>query len=127
MIRTGAKAPVQSFLGDFMEDMQEAVQDFDDSDNVLAILEEKPKPMKKKAEVKPVVADTSDPVSQIMLDDVVVFMKTGQSYFGPGIEFTKDSPFQRMNAGDAQRLIDSIPSRFCLATKDQIREFYSLG
>lgn len=83
----------------------------------------------KKRVVKPKVEenDESDPIAQIMTTDVIVFMRSGHSYYGPDIEFTKEAPFQRVDAIEANRLINSIPERFCLATKEQIEKFYSLG
>lgn len=71
--------------------------------------------------------DKNDPVAQIAMTDVIVFMESGYSYYGPEVEFTKDAPFQRMGAMEAASLINSIPERFCLATKEQIEKFYSLG
>lgn len=87
------------------------------------------KKVAKKRVAKPKVEeiDQDDPVAQIMVSDVVVFMRSGYSYYGPDVEFTKEAPFQRMDAAEANRLISSIPERFCLATREQIQEFYSLG
>lgn len=83
----------------------------------------------KKAAVKPKVevVEEDDPIAQISVHDVVVFMNAGHSYYGPEVEFTRDAPFQRMSAVDAQTLISSMPKRFSLATREQIQQFYSLG
>lgn len=59
--------------------------------------------------------------------DVVVYMKMGYSYSGPEFKFTSDAPFQRLTSGQATELIQSIPERFELATKDQVEQFYSGG
>jgi hypothetical protein len=87
------------------------------------------KKVAKKRAAKPKVEeyDQDDPIAQIMVSDVVVFMRSGYSYYGPDVEFTKEDPFQRMDAVEANRLMSSIPERFCLATKEQIEKFYLLG
>jgi hypothetical protein len=87
------------------------------------------KKVAKKRVAKPKVEehDQDDPIAQIMVSDVIVFMMSGYSYYGPDVEFTKEAPFQRMDAIEANRLMHSIPERFCLATREQIEEFYSLG
>jgi hypothetical protein len=102
-------------------------EESEQSEGISEVQPEK-KVAKKKA-VKPKVEeiDKNDPVAQITMTDVVVFMETGYSYYGPEVEFTKDAPFQRMDAMEATSLINSIPERFRFATKEQIEKFYSLG
>ncbi len=98
----------------------------DDSEGTVAS-----KPAKKIAKKNDLIdvapESDNDPVAMIKMTDVVVFMKSGYSYTGPGVQFTRGDPFQRMDAIDAQRLISSMPRRFTLATREQIEKFYSLG
>ena len=68
---------------------------------------------------------TGDALEVLAAKDVVVYMKMGHSYSGPGFKFTADAPFQRMTSGQATELLQSIPDRFELATKGQVEEFYS--
>jgi len=86
---------------------------------------------KKKVEapvVDDVVMDSSDdPISKINQEKVMVFMKNGYSYSSPEVSFTREQPFQLMNAIEAARLINSMEYRFDYATKEQVEEFYSLG
>lgn len=114
-----------------------------DKTPALIILEgnmEENKPIVKKTAAKKAPAKKSaakkqnqliveaDPVSIIQeIQDVLLYMKSGHSYYGPDIEFTKEAPFKMINPIEAQRLINAYPDRFCLATKDQVEEFYSLG
>lgn len=70
---------------------------------------------------------SGDALEVLTTKDVVVYMKMGHSYSGPGFKFTPDAPFQRMTSAQATELLHSIPDRFELATKEQVEEFYSDG
>ncbi len=74
-----------------------------------------------------VVANTEDPIAKINQEKVMVFMKSGYSFSSPDASFTREKPFQLMNAIEAARLISSMDYRFEYATKEQVEEFYSLG
>ena len=57
---------------------------------------------------------------------VCVFMQRGPSYLTASeVKFTKEQPYQMMDAVEAQSLIADIPSRFRLAEKDEVKEFFS--
>ncbi len=102
-------------------------EESEQSEGISEVQPEKKVAKKRVAKPKVEEIDENDPIAQITMTDVVVFMKSGYSYYGPDIEFTKEAPFQRMDAMEATSLINSIPERFCLATKEQIEKFYSLG
>ena len=93
----------------------------EDSEQSVDVVEDKP--------ARKVVEkiDVDDPISKINQEKVMVFMKNGYSYSSPDISFTRDEPFQLMNAIDAMRLVNSMSERFEYATKEQVEEFYSLG
>jgi hypothetical protein len=73
------------------------------------------------------VEDSDDAISKINQEQVMVYMKSGYSYYSPDLSFTRDQPFQLMNAIEAARLISSMDYRFEYANKEQVEEFYSLG
>lgn len=99
------------------------------SEQSEGIIAKKPvkRTVKKTEESKVIEESATDTIAQIADKDIVIFMKTGHSYYGPNLEFTKDAPFQRMSPAEATRLLDSYPSKFTIATKKQIEQFYSLG
>lgn len=90
------------------------------------------KKVAKKSAVKKEIVDAApdfadDPIANINEENVMVFMKSGHSYYGPEIAFTKEDPFQLMNAIEAARLINSMGYRFEYASKQQVENFYSIG
>ena len=70
---------------------------------------------------------TDDPLAKINMENVVVYMKNGFSYSGPGIHFDREAPFQIMEPIEAERLIKSMPYRFEYADKEKVKEFYNIG
>lgn len=100
----------------------------EDSEQSVDTVEDKPaRKIAKKIEVVDLHVESDDPISKINQEKVMVFMKNGYSYSSPDISFTRDNPFQLMNAIEAMRLVNSMSERFEYATKEQVEEFYSLG
>ena len=102
----------------------------DDSESIVATAPAK-KVAKKAATKKQIVEATpeiaDDPIANINEENVMVFMKSGHSYYGPEVAFTEEEPFHLMNAIEAARLINSMSYRFEYASKQQVENFYSLG
>ena len=102
----------------------------EDSEGIVASTPAKK--VAKKTASKKVVAEpapnfSDDPIANINQEEVMVFMKSGHSYHGPEVNFTKEDPFQLMNPIEAGRLINSMSYRFEYASKQQVEKFYSLG
>ena len=97
-------------------------------DSVSTVAKKPAKKVAKKVAIDDVNFESSDdPIAKINQDRVMVFMKTGHSYYSPEVTFTREKPFQLMNPIDAARLISSMEQRFVYATKEQVENFYSLG
>lgn len=98
------------------------IEDEDAADVVAKKAAKKPA---KRAVKKP--EQNGDAEDIIKSTDVVVFMKSGYSYAGPNCKFTREAPFQRMKPMEATELIQSMPRRFELATREQVETFYSVN
>lgn len=100
----------------------------EDSEQSVDTIEDKPtRKVVKKIVVEDAYIESDDPITKINQEKVMVFMKNGYSYSSPDISFTRETPFQLMNAIEAARLINSMSERFEYASKEQVEEFYSLG
>lgn len=70
---------------------------------------------------------TVDATTNIMLDKIMVKMVGGHSYHSDDVIFTKEDPFQLLDAGVANQLVQGQPYNFVYATKQMVEDFYSLG
>lgn len=67
-----------------------------------------------------------DAAEMITTGKVCVLMTRGFGWqSASGVDFTKEKPFQMMDGLEATLLIKDNPERFRLASKDEVRQFYT--
>jgi hypothetical protein len=86
---------------------------------------------RKKKTIEAILEASPDPTvdasTSIMLDKIMVKMVGGHSYHADNIIFTKEDPFQLLDGGVANQLVQTQPYNFVYATKQMVEEFYKLG
>jgi hypothetical protein len=70
---------------------------------------------------------TVDATTALMLEKIMVKMVGGHSYHAEDVIFTKEDPFQLLDGGVANNLVQTQPYNFAYATKQMVEEFYKLG
>ena len=104
---------------------QEAVENEVKKEAVKTVAQRKKKAAETILEASP--DPTIDATTTIMLDKIMVKMVGGHSYYADDIVFTKEDPFQLLDGGVANQLVQTQPYNFVYATKQMVEEFYSLG
>jgi hypothetical protein len=67
-----------------------------------------------------------DAIEMITNSQVCVFMTQGAGWVtASGVDFSYETPYQMMDGGEAALLIKSDPDRFRLATREEVKEFYT--
>ena len=73
---------------------------------------------------------TENPISIISGEEqkVAVKMLTGYGWVtASGVKFTKEKPYQLMEAGEASLLLQNSDGRFEIATKEQVKEHFGVS
>jgi hypothetical protein len=115
--------PGFSYLGDKME--EEVIENEVKAQAANSVAQRKKKTAQTILEASP--DPTVDATTNIMLEKIMVKMFGGHSFHSEGLVFTQDDPFQLLDSGVANNLVQSYPYMFTYATKQMVEEFYKLG